>query len=164
VVEGSQVDLARSRIGMAVRAGSPSPDIATVESFKRALLNAKSVVYSDSASGVYISKHMFKQLGIEKEMAGKSREIPAEPVGLVVARGEAEIGFQQMSELSSIAGITIVGPIPDELQNVTVFSSGILARGKSQKAARALIQYLASAAACSAIERSALEPLACASR
>ena len=137
VVEGSQVDLARSRIGMAVRAGVPS------------------------ASGVYISSELFKRLGIQKEMAGKSRQIPAEPVGLVVARGEAEIGFQQMSELAPIPGITVVGAIPEELQSITVFSAGIVAKTSAQEAARALIRYLGSPAACPAIQKSALEPVAC---
>jgi molybdate transport system substrate-binding protein len=112
VEQGSQVDLARSRIGMAVRAGAAIPDISSVETFRRALLQARSVAYSDSASGVYIASTLFKRLGIEEEMTPKSRQIPAEPVGLVVARGEAEIGFQQMSELLPIPGITIVGPLP----------------------------------------------------
>jgi molybdate transport system substrate-binding protein len=97
-------------------------------------------------------------------MAAKSRQIPAEPVGLVVARGEAEIGFQQMSELLPIAGITVVGPIPDEVQKVTVFSAGIVASGASQKGGRDLIQYLASPAACPVIQHSGLDPIACASR
>jgi len=161
VLEGSEIDLGRSRIGMAVRAGAATPDISSVPALRRALLRARSIAYSDSASGVYISSELFKRLGIEKEMAGKSRQIPAEPVGLVVARGEAEIGFQQMSELRPIAGITVVGPIPDEVQKVTVFSAGIVASDKSQEAGRALIRYLASRSACAVIEQSALEPVAC---
>jgi molybdate transport system substrate-binding protein len=162
VVEGSQVDLARSRIGMAVKAGSPVPDISSVEAFRRVLLQAKSVAYSDSASGVFISGEVFKRLGIEKEMAAKSRQIPAEPVGLVVARGEAEIGFQQLSELQPISGITLVGPIPDELQSVTVFSAGIVTRSKERSTARDLIRYLSSPAACPTIKQTALDPVACA--
>lgn len=162
VVEGSQVDLVRSEIGMAVRAGSSVPDIKSVDAFRQTLLNAKSVAYSDSASGVYIATSLFKKLGIEKEMAVKSRKIPAEPVGLVVARGEAEIGFQQMSELKPIHGITIVGRIPESVQLVTVFSAGLVAHGPNQAGGKALIQYLASSASCPAIERTALEPIACA--
>jgi molybdate transport system substrate-binding protein len=161
VVEGSQVDLARSGIGMAVRAGTTIPDISSVAAFRRTLLQARSIAYSDSASGVYVASELFKRLGIEKAMATKCRQIPAEPVGLVVARGEAEIGFQQMSELLPISGITVVGPIPDELQKTTVFSAGIVARGSAQKAGRDLIRYLASPAACPAIKQSALEPVAC---
>ena len=161
VVAGSQVDLARSRIGMAVRAGDPIPDIGSVEAFRKVLLQAHSVAYSDSASGVYIASELFKRLGIEKEMAAKSRQIPAEPVGQVVARGEVEIGFQQLSELQPIAGITIVGPIPEELQSITVFSAGVASSGPSQDAGRALIRYLASSRACSAISQTALDPVAC---
>jgi molybdate transport system substrate-binding protein len=162
VVEGSQVDLARSRIGMAVRAGAAAPDITSVAAFRRALRQARSVAYSDSASGVYIAGELFKRLGIEKEMASKSRQVPAEPVGQVVARGEAEMGFQQMSELLPVAGITVVGPIPDELQKVTVFSAGIVAKSGAKEAGRAMIRYLASPEACEVIEKSALEPVACA--
>ena len=162
VVEGSQVDLARSRIGMAVKTGALVPDISTVEAFRRALVNAKSVAYSDSASGVYIASQLYKRLGIEKEMVAKSRQIPAEPVAQVVARGEAEIGFQQMSELQPIPGVTIVGPIPEDLQQITMFSAGVVTRSTSKGAARSLIQFLASVQACPAIKETALDPVACA--
>jgi molybdate transport system substrate-binding protein len=162
VVPGSQVDLADSRIGMAVRSGAAIPDINSVEAFRRTLLQARSVAYSDSASGVYIASELFRRLGIEKEMASKSRQIPAEPVGLVVARGEVEIGFQQLSELQPISGIKVVGPIPEELQKVTVFSAGIVANGLGQDAGRALIRYLASPEACSVIKQTALDPVTCA--
>jgi molybdate transport system substrate-binding protein len=162
VVDGSQVDLARSRIGLAVRAGAPVPNISSVAALRNTLLQAKSVAYSDSASGVYVASELFKRLGIEKELVPKSRQIPAEPVGLVVARGEAEIGFQQLSELQPIPGITIVGPIPDEVQQVTIFSAGIVAKGPSQDAGRALLHYLSSPAACPTIKQTALDPVACA--
>jgi molybdate transport system substrate-binding protein len=161
ILEGSQVDLARSRIGMAVRAGAAIPGIGSVAAFRSALLQAHSIAYSDSASGVYIASELFKRLGIQSEMAAKSRQIPAEPVGLVVARGEAEIGFQQMSELLPISGITIVGPIPDEVQKITVFSAGIVAKSQAQDSGRALIRYLASPAACATIKQTALDPVAC---
>jgi molybdate transport system substrate-binding protein len=163
VVEGSQVDLARSQIGMAVRAGAEPPDISSVAAFRSALLRAKSIAYSDSASGVYVASTLFKRLGIEKEMANKGRQIPAEPVGLVVARGEAEIGFQQMSELLPIPGITIVGPIPDEVQEITLFSAGIVASSKAHETGSTLIRYLASPASCATIKQTALDPVACAS-
>jgi molybdate transport system substrate-binding protein len=162
VVEGSQVDLVRSKIGMAVKAGAPVPDISTVAAFKKALLAAKSIAYSDSASGVYIETEMYKKLGIESEAAPKSAKILGDPVGGVVAKGDAEVGFQQMSELKPIAGITIVGPIPDEVQQITVFSAGVVAASKHKDAARSLISYLASASACPAIVEDALEPVACA--
>jgi molybdate transport system substrate-binding protein len=161
VVEGSQVNLVNSRIGMAVKAGSHIPDISTVTAFKQTLLQAKSIAYSDSASGVYISSEMYKRLGAENELAPKSKRILAEPVGGVVARGEAEIGFQQMSELKPISGIAIVGPIPDELQKITIFAAGIVASSQHQDSARSLIQFLASPSACALIAESGLEPLAC---
>ena len=161
ILEGSQVDLVRSRIGMAVKAGATVPDISTVPAFRHALLQASTIAYSDSASGVYIASELYKRLGLEKELAPKSRQIPAEPVGLVVSRGEAEIGFQQMSELKPIPGITLVGPIPNELQKITVFAAGVVASSKHPGAARALIRFLSSSAQCPVIEESALEPVAC---
>src|SRR5688572_15503130 len=127
VVAGSQVDLVRSSIGMAVRAGAPKPDISSVEALTRALLNAKSIAYSASASGVYLSTELFPKLGIADAIRSKSRRIESERVGTVVARGDAEIGFQQVSELLPIAGIDYVGPLPDAVQRVTVFSAGIAA-------------------------------------
>jgi molybdate transport system substrate-binding protein len=161
IIQGSQVDLAYSRIGMAVKSGARVPDISSVEAFRRALLEARSVAYSDSASGVYISSELFKRLGIEQQMTPKSRQIPAEPVGEVVARGEAEIGFQQLSELQPVSGITIVGPIPNELQKVTVFSAGIVASGQNKEAGRALIRYLSSRNSCAVIKQASLDPVTC---
>ena len=107
------VDLVKSPIGVAVKAGAPKPDISSADAVKRALLAAKTIAYSDSASGVYVSTEMFRKLGIEDEMKGKARKIPATPVGEIVAKGEAEIGFQQISELKPVQGIDIIGPLPD---------------------------------------------------
>jgi molybdate transport system substrate-binding protein len=159
LIAGSRVDLARSNIGMAVRAGATKPDISSVDAFKRVLLEAKSVAYSDSASGVYISTVLFQRLGIADQMKGKSKMIPGEPVGAVVARGDAEIGFQQISELLAVGGIDFVGPLPPEIQKVTVFSAGIVAGAKEPDAARALIKFLASPAAAPAITKRGLEPV-----
>lgn len=159
-VAGSRVDLARSRIGMAVRAGASKPDIGSVEGFKRALLAAKSIAYSDSASGVYVSKELYKRLGLVAELAPKSKMIVSERVGNVVARGEAEIGFQQISELLPVPGIEFVGPIPAELQKVTVFSAGVAAGARDPAAARALIRFLSSPDALAAVEKSGLDPVA----
>jgi ABC-type molybdate transport system substrate-binding protein len=114
VTADSRVELARSGIGMAVRAGAPKPDIRTPAAFKQTLLRAKSIAYSDSASGVYLSTELFQRLGIVDQLKGTARMIPAEPVGQVVARGEAEIGFQQISELRPVKGIDIVGPLPSQ--------------------------------------------------
>jgi molybdate transport system substrate-binding protein len=159
VVIGSRVDLARSSIGVAVRAGTPKPDIGSVETFKRALLNAKSLAYSSSASGVYLSTELFPRLGIADQVSGKSKVIGNEPAGAAVARGEAEIALQQISELLPIPGIDFVGPLPAEIQKITVFSAGIATGAKEPDAARALIKFLASTEAALAIAKSALEPI-----
>jgi molybdate transport system substrate-binding protein len=156
----SRVDLVKSLIGICVKAGAPKPDISSPEALKRALLAAKSIAYSDSASGVYISTEMFQRLGIVEEMKDKARKIPAEPVAGVVARGEAEIGFQQFSEMLPIPGIDIVGPLPSELQKVTIFSAGIASVSKEPEAGKALIKFLASPAARDAVVKSGLEPIA----
>jgi molybdate transport system substrate-binding protein len=155
---GSRVDLVRSLIGMAVKAGAPRPDISTVEALKHTLLAAKSIAYSDSASGVYLSTELFPKLGIADEIKGKSKKIEADPVGGVVATGEFEIGFQQISELRPVKGIDIVGPLPTGAQKVTVFAAGIPATATHPEAAKALIEWLASPVAYAAIKKSGLEP------
>lgn len=159
VVADSQVDLVKSPIGVAVKAGAPKPDISSADAVKRALLAAKTIAYSDSASGVYVSTEMFKKLGIEEEMKGKARQIPATPVGEIVAKGEAEIGFQQISELKPVAGIDIVGPLPAELQKITVFSAGLATVSKEPEAGKALIKFLTSPAARPEIVKSGMDPI-----
>jgi molybdate transport system substrate-binding protein len=158
VVAGSRVDLVRSVIGMAVRAGAPKPDISSVEALKRTLLQAKSIAYSASASGVYLSTELFQRLGVADQVKDKAKRIESERVGTIVARGDAELGFQQVSELLPIAGIDYVGPLPEEVQRVTVFSAGIATHAKEPEAAKALIRFLASPAAHAAIAKSGLEP------
>jgi molybdate transport system substrate-binding protein len=159
VVADSRVDLTKSLIGIAVKSGAPKPDIGSAEALKRALLAAKSIAYSDSASGVYVSTEMFAKLGIADQMKDKARKIPATPVAEIVARGDAEIGFQQISELRPVAGVDIVGPLPPELQKVTVFSAGIATVSKEPDAGKALIKFLASPAASAAIIKSGMEPI-----
>ena len=156
---GSTVDLVRSSIAMAVKAGAPKPDISTVDALKRTLLAAKSIAYSDSASGVYLSTELFPKLGIADQLKGKSRKIESDPVGGVVATGEVEIGFQQISELLPVKGIDIVGPLPPEAQRVTVFAAGIPTTSKHPEAAKTLIQWLASPAAHPVIKKSGLDPV-----
>jgi molybdate transport system substrate-binding protein len=158
VREGTRVDLVKSYIGMAVKAGAPRPDISTVDALKRTLLAAKSIAYSDSASGVYLSTELFPKLGIADQIKGKSRKIEADPVGGFVATGEFEIGFQQISELRPVKGIDIVGPLPEGAQRVTVFAAGIPTTATHPEAAKALIKWLASPAAYAAITKSGLEP------
>jgi molybdate transport system substrate-binding protein len=159
VIPDSRVDLVKSPIGVAVKAGAPKPDISTADALKRTLLAAKTIAYSDSASGVYVSTEMFQKLGIAEEMKDKARKIPATPVGEIVAHGQAEIGFQQISELKPVEGIDIVGPLPDELQRITVFSAGIATVSKEPDAGRALIKFLASSAARDAIVKSGMDPI-----
>ena len=160
VVQGSEADLARSRIGLVVKAGAPKPDISSVEGLKRTLLRAKSIACSDSMSGEYVSKELYQRLGIEAQVAPKSKRIPATPVAEIVARGEAEVGFQQMSELLPVKGIQVVGPIPEEVQRITMFAAGITTNAKSPAAAKRLIEYLASREVLPAILKSGLEPAA----
>jgi molybdate transport system substrate-binding protein len=159
VLADSRVDLARSGIGVVVKAGAPHPDISTVAGLKGALLAAKSVAYSDSASGVYIQNTLFPRLDLTAAMQGKARMIPAEPVGAVVARGEAELGFQQISELKPIHGIDLVGPLPAEVQQITVFSAGIVTGSAAAQAARALLAYLSSPEAAPIITETGLDPI-----
>jgi molybdate transport system substrate-binding protein len=159
VIAGSRVDLSKSLIGVVVRSGAPKPDISSADALKRTLLAAKSIAYSDSASGVYVSTEMFQRLGIAGEMKDKARKIPAEPVAGVVARGDAEIGFQQIPELLPVPGVDLVGPLPPELQTVTVFSAGIATISKEPDAGGALIKFLASPAASAAMIKSGMEPI-----
>lgn len=159
VAPADHADLARSLIAMAVKQGAPMPDISTVDALRAALLRASSVAVSDSASGVYIMNTLFRQLGIEQQMQGRARMIPAEPVGQIVARGEAELGFQQLSELKPFPGIAVVGLLPGGAQQATVFSAGVLADAPHKEAARALVKFLSSPAAADAIRRSGLDPL-----
>jgi molybdate transport system substrate-binding protein len=155
---GSRVDLVLSKIGMAVKAGAPHPDISTLEALKSTLLAAKSIAYSDSASGVYLSTELFPKLGVWEQIKGKSKQIPADPVGGVVATGQFEIGFQQISELRPVRGIDIVGELPPGAQRVTIFAAGIPTTATHPEAAKKLIEWLASPASYEAIKKSGVEP------
>ena len=159
---GTKVDLAQSQIGMVVRAGVAKPNIGSVEAFRRMLLAVKSIGYSDSASGTYLSTTLFAKLGVADQVAGKSRKVrgppSGEPVAAVVARGELEIGFQQVSELIDIPGVTFVGAIPSELQPGFSFAGAITAAAQQPDAARALLRFLASPEAASTILKAGLTP------
>ena len=163
LLAASKIELARSLIGMVVRAGAERPDIGSVEALRSTLLAAKSIAYSDSGSGTYLSTMLFPRLGIADQIAGKSRKVrgppSGEPVARVVARGEAEIGFQQVSELIRVPGVTFVGALPAEVQP-TIFFAGALTRNVQQpEAATALIRFLASAEAAPVILKAGLMPL-----
>jgi molybdate transport system substrate-binding protein len=155
---GSRANFAKSGIGVAVRAGAPKPDISSAEAVKRSVLAAKSVAYSAGASGTYLVS-MFQKLGISDEVKAKTAEVkPGEPVGEVVARGDAEIGFNQMSELIRVNGIQILGPLPAEIQNITVYSGGIHTATKEADGATALVKFLTAPAAVPIIKKHGLEP------
>jgi molybdate transport system substrate-binding protein len=160
IVPGSRVQLARSVIGVAVRKGAPKPDISSVAALRQALLQAKSIAYSASASGTYISTELFARLGIADQVKGKAKRIESERVGAVVARGEAELGFQQVSELLPIAGIEYLGPLPSAVQQVSVVTAAIATKSTSPAAAKALIDFLVSPTAAAAIHKAGLEPIA----
>ncbi len=153
----SRTDLARSGVGMAVRAGAPKPDISSAEALKRAVLAAKSVVYSTGPSGIYLAG-LFRRMGIEDQVKPKLKQVQGEPAGASVARGEAEIGFQQMSELLPVPGIDIVGPLPPDAQKITTFSAGLHAQANEPDAAKTLVQFLTSPEAAPVIRRKGMEP------
>jgi molybdate transport system substrate-binding protein len=159
----SKVNLARSLIGMVVRAGAAKPDIGSVAAFRSTLLAAKSIAYSDSGSGTYLSTKLFPSLGVADEVAGKSRKVrgppSGEPVAGVVARGEAEIGFQQVSELIHVPGISFVGTIPAEVQPTIFFAGALTSSVREPEAASALIRFLASSEAAPVISKAGLLPL-----
>jgi molybdate transport system substrate-binding protein len=159
----SKVNLARSLIGMVVQAGAAKPDISSVDAFKRTLLAAKSIAYSDSSSGTYLITTLFSKLGVADQIAGKIRKIrgppSGEPVAAAVARGEAEIGFQQVSELISVPGIDFVAAIPAELQPVIFYAGALTSLAQQPEAGRALIRFLASPDAAPAMSKVGLTPI-----
>lgn len=160
VQPGSRVDLARSMIGMSVRKGTPKPDISTVEALKQTLLNAKSIAYSASASGTYLSTELFQRLGVAEQIKDKATKIYSERVGTVVARGDAEIGFQQVSELLPFKELDYVGALPDEVQQRVFFSAGVAVGAQNPEAARHLIRFLAAPAAAAIVRSTGMEPAA----
>jgi molybdate transport system substrate-binding protein len=160
---GSRVRLAESFIGMVVRSGQPKPDISTVDGLRQTLLAAKSIAYSDSSSGTYLSTVGFKKLGVAEQVASKSRKVrgppSGEPVAAVVARGEAEIGFQQVAELIHTPGVDLVGTVPADIQPPTYFVGALSAHAKQPDAAVALLRFLSSEQAATVINESGLKPV-----
>ncbi len=155
----SRVDLADSRIGMVVRKGEPKPAIASMAAFKKTLLDAKSVAYSDSASGVYIENEMYKKMGIEDQLKPKSTRVQKTPVAEMVAEGKYQIGFQQVAELLPVKGVTFVGRIPEEAQSVTRFAAGIPVNAQHPKEAAALLKYLSSSQVQPAVRKTGLDSI-----
>jgi molybdate transport system substrate-binding protein len=157
LVAGSRVDLVKSGVAIAVRSGAPKPDIDTEEGVKRAVLAAKTLSFSTGPSGVYLEK-LFERWGILGEI--RSRIVvppPGVPVGSLVANGTVELGFQQLSELLSLAGIEVIGPLPAPIQTVTTFSGGVCVNCGRLEAARAVLDYMASPAASDIKQRHGME-------
>jgi molybdate transport system substrate-binding protein len=157
---GSKVVLANSPIACAVRHGAAQPDIHTVDGLRQAFLHASKVAYSDSASGEYIKRELLDKLGIQQQMQGKAAQIPATPVGEIIAHGDADFGCQQRSELKPVEGIDIVGLLPAEVQLKTQFSGAVVRGAAHPQEARALLRFLAAPANAPAIEATGLEPVA----
>jgi molybdate transport system substrate-binding protein len=154
---GSRADLARVGNGVSVRAGAPKPDIGSVDAFKRALLEAKSVAYSSTgASGIYF-EGLIQRLGIADQMKAKLKPVPG-AAGELVAKGEAELAVQQISELVAVPGTELVGPFPPELQDVTVFSAAVFADSKQAAAAQALVKFLSTPAAARVYKAKSMQP------
>ncbi len=154
----SRIDLVKSGVAIAVRAGAPHPDVTSAEAVKRAVLAAKTLSYSTGPSGVYLEK-LFERWGILEQI--RSRIVvppPGVPVGSLIAGGQVELGFQQLSELMTLPGIEVVGPLPADIQTITLFSGGISGGCTRPELARALLGYMASPAATEAKRRHGMEP------
>jgi molybdate transport system substrate-binding protein len=160
VVPGSRVDLAKTGVGVVVKAGTPLPDISTVEAFKRTLLAAKSVAYIDpkagGSSGIYVAK-LLEQLGIAKEVNAKAVLVQGGEVATHVVDGEAEIGIHQISEILAVKGAVLVGPLPAAIQNYTVYSAGVSTGASDLAAARGLVKFLSGPHSISIVKSKGME-------
>ena len=156
---GSRIDLARSVVGVAVRAGAPKPDVGSPEAFVRALLDARSIAYSRAgASGIFFAD-LIRRLGIAERVNAKATVIPGGLTGELAARGEVEVAIQQVSELMEVPGVDIVGPLPAELDAITVFSGALFAASPRKGAGMALLRFLSAPDAAPVYARKGLEPL-----
>jgi molybdate transport system substrate-binding protein len=156
IAAGTQTDITRSAVGLAVRAGAPKLDISTVEALKRTLQEAKSIGYSDGPSGAYIAE-LLVRLGIADEMKPKTR-LTSRPVAEIVAEGEAEVGMQQIVAILPVKGAELVGPLPGELQNIIVYAAGIAAGSERSGTARGLVAFMATPEVARMIRAKGMEP------
>jgi len=156
IAPGTQTDVARSAVGLAVRHGAPKPDISTVQALKHTLLAAQTIGYSDGPSGAYVAE-LLQRLGIAQETRPKTR-LTSRPVAEIVASGEAEVGMQQIVAILPVKGAELVGPLPSELQNVIVYAAGIAAAGANPHAAAAFIGFMATPDVVRIIRAKGLEP------
>jgi molybdate transport system substrate-binding protein len=162
VVEpGSRTDIMKSRVGMAVRAGAPKPDIGSADAFRQAMLAASSIAYSFGPSGFHIAE-LFQRLGIAAALGTRAKQVKGVPIGALVASGEAEIGFQQVSELLPVPGIDVIDSLPAGIEKITVFAAGVHRQAPQAGIAREFVRYLVSAEAAPVMRRTGLEPLSAA--
>lgn len=161
IAEGSRTALASVGVGVVVKEGAPKPDISTVDAFKQALLNAKSVAYIDpksgGSSGIYVDK-LLERLGIADQVRPKARLKQGGYVAELIASGEADLGVHQISEIVPVKGVTLVGPLPKDIQNVTTYAAGVSAAAKDSDAAKALIKVFSSPHALSVLKEKGMEP------
>ena len=157
MVAGTKTNFAQAGVGVAVKAGARKPDISTVEAFKAAMLNAKSIGYSQGGSGV-ISANVMKKLGIADQLKARTKFIDGIPVAEVVAKGEVEIGLQQINVILPVKGADYIGPLPKELQETVKFSAAVLTVSKQQEVAKAFLRFIASPEAASLLRKSAMDP------
>jgi molybdate transport system substrate-binding protein len=154
-VVGSRVDFARAGVGVAVKAGAPKPDISTPEAFKRAMLAAKSIAYARTGASGIIAAKLMERLGLAEQLKGKTKLVDGVPVAEVVAKGEAEIGMQQINVILPVAGADYVGPLPEKLQGYVNFAVGVLAVSKERDVAQELVRFMSSPEAAPLIRKSA---------
>jgi len=158
LAQGSRVDVAHSIIGVALRPGAPKPDLSSGEGLKKSLLAAKSIIISGGPSGTYLTA-LFQNMGIADAIKAKTRRLgPGESPGVAVARGEGDIGFTQVSELLAVKGIDYLGPIPADVQQVTIFSAGIHKAAPQAESARALVKFVTAPRTVPVLKKTGLEP------
>lgn len=157
---GSRVELADSVIGAVIKKGATAVSIKNADELRRALLNATSIAYSDSASGRYISSQLFSRLGIERQVKHKAYKVERIPVASLVAEGKYSIGFQQVSELLPVKGVTFIGELPDNMQYVTRFAGAVVSQSAHDDASRQLLAYLASPGVQQAVQATGLHSVA----
>jgi molybdate transport system substrate-binding protein len=157
MVAGTRTNFAQAGVGVAVKTGAPRPDISTVAAFKASMLNAKSIGYSRGGSGT-IAAHVMENLGIADQLKARTTFIDGIPVAEVVAKGDVEIGLQQINVIIPVEGADYIGPLPNELQQTVRFAAGVLTVSKQKELARAFLNFIASADAGPLLRRSAMEP------
>jgi molybdate transport system substrate-binding protein len=157
MVAGTKTNFAQAGVGVAVKTGAPRPDISTAEAFKNAMINAKSIGYSQGGSGL-IAARVMENLGIADQLKPKTKFINGLPVAEAVAKGEVEIGLQQINVIIPVEGADYIGPLPKELQDTVLFSGGVLTVSKHKELARAFLNFIASADAGPLLRRSAMAP------